>query len=510
MELLVSHPKLTAVLGLAAAALLVEWIVPKRNATIPSTPGFPFIGNTLLMLDYVRRQKSHELVDLARSRLGPISRSELFGGISIVTVSDAESIKRIFCSEDFRRSAFVLPFAVGIFQHGLFIMPTDDLWRRHRKFLQPGFGASHLRHSLEVTNAVLDKLVEIWSGRIDEKGDAYVTDMFHVASSITLDVIGQVAFSFDYKAVENHEYPESMTDMKAYQRAFEVINIRTCVPSIFWSFAGVSTSQVKEEVRALRETIQKTIEHKRHGIKCRSTMADISKTGDEKEGDSKRKSMAKLDVLDRMLENGDWTDEEITDEVIALFLAGGETSANTIVFCVLLLDQHPEIRDKMVMEIDEVIGDTQHVTSDMINKLRYTEYVIKESLRLYPVVAFPVAREALRETELMGHQIAKGTLLVANLRGLHRDPKYWKYPDVFSPSRWNNFTPAPGTYLPFADGPHACLGMRMAMIELKCVLARIYRYFLPSVVPGQDLDPVTSVTHGLKNGLKVTLKKRTS
>ncbi|KAI8854074.1 cytochrome P450 [Chytridium lagenaria] len=374
MDLAASHPHLTILLGLGIAAFGLDALYPRKSPTIPYT-GFrwPFIGHMPEILAYARTKKHHERMMLIKKNIGGIAKSELPGGMNW--------------------SNMIVPMTVGMFAYGLFIMPTDDIWKKHRKFLQPGFGPSHLRRAIEVTNDVMDTLLNVWAQRVDEFGDLYETDIFHIASSITVDIIGQVAFSYDYGCIKNHENPESLTAMKAYQHSFEVINIRFSVPSFLWGFVGVSVSS-------------------------------------------------------------------------------GETSANTIVFAILELDRHPE-----------------NMSS-------------KETLRLYPVVAVPVGRVALKTTELAGHRVDKGTIVCTDLINLHRDEKYWRHPLAFSPSRWVDFTPTPGTYLPFGEGAHACIGQKLAMIELKTVLSRMFRDFVPSVVSGQDLDPITSVTHGLKNGLK--------
>ncbi|KAJ3176898.1 hypothetical protein HK101_010361 [Irineochytrium annulatum] len=212
--------------------------------------------------------------------------------------------------------------------------------------------------------------------------------------------------------------------------------------------------------------------------------------------------MSDLDVLDRMMESSEWTDDEITDEVIALFLAGGETSANTIVNCALALDQHPEVRERMVAELDEVFGGDDSVAWEKLGELKYTEAVIKESLRLYPVVVMSGVRLSSEDVEMLGYHIPKDTGVAVDILGIHRDEKNWKHPLSFMPLRWMEpgFQPVPGSYLPFGDGVHMCLG--------KWVLARIYRKYRLSVVPGQDLERVTTLTTGLKNGLKVVVEPR--
>ncbi|KAI8854068.1 cytochrome P450 [Chytridium lagenaria] len=100
-----------------------------------------------------------------------------------------------------------------------------------------------------------------------------------------------------------------------------------------------------------------------------------------------------MDALDWMLEdNSDWTDEVILDEVFALFLAGGETTANSIVFAIYLLDQHPKVLERMQDEIEAVVEDSELITWDDLPQLEHTECVIKETLRLRPTVTGSLPR----------------------------------------------------------------------------------------------------------------------
>ncbi|KAJ3206439.1 hypothetical protein HDU67_008166 [Dinochytrium kinnereticum] len=472
------------------------------NASIPGPTEYPLVGNAPIVIRYARRKKGHELRDLVRAKHGNIYKFTLFG-FQLVMVSDAEAARRILTGDEFFRTGKALEFCEGIFRYGLFFLPSGDLWRRHRKFLQPGFGPSHLRNALGSSNDCCDSLFALWRRALkDGDGQTLVSDLFHVASCLTLDVLGLMAFSYDFESVANHLDPESLVQMKAYQRSFEVIARRISAPKFLWSAFGIAPHQVAPQVNLMKATIQKAIDTKR-GIlqKLRNEFPEVSSI----------EGMTNLDVLDRLLLSTDWTDEEITDEVIALFLAGGETTANTVTFCMLLLHQHPHVRGKLLAEIDEAFGSSakgsekeEMVTWEMLSKLRYTEAVIKEALRLHPVLIGSSGRETLRDSvEILGHRLAKGTIVQVDIRGIHRDPRYWDRPLEYDPDRWMDpsFLPQPGTFLPFSDGIHTCLGAKLAMIEAKCFIVRLFRAFEFDLVPGQDLSPLSTITHGLKNGL---------
>ncbi|KAJ3099172.1 hypothetical protein HDU97_003367 [Phlyctochytrium planicorne] len=508
---LVPHPKPAErpkLSPLQEARMILRYITQRiggaKNLTIPGPYCLPLVGNLFVVLPYVKKRHIHMLRRWLREDYGIISR---IGGINrgadAIIVGDAEAAKIVLAggkNGEFLRSGFIQRFTKDIFQDGLFILPTDETWRKHRKFMTAGFGPTHLRHALESTNLVVDQLVNIWK---TSHSGPFISDIYHVASCITLDVIGHVAFSYSFNTVLNHTSPASLSQMKAYQRSFDAIAGRLSIPKIFWRRNKVHPDQIRDDVELMRGVIRETIAARRK---------------EEKDGNrevSLEQGMKGRDVLDRMLGAEDWTDEEITDEVIALFLAGGETTANTIVFCAYILSSHPTILAQMREEIAQLLPTpSESLTSAMLASFKITESIIREVMRLEPTVLNSISREVVASEgiSLLGHHLQKGTLVAVDIRSLHRDPRYWAHPNVFMPSRWldadgNFITPVPGSYLPFADGPHICLGNKMAMIELKSVLIGLYRHFDLKVLPNQDFEAVTSVTHGFKKGLKVQVTR---
>ncbi|KAJ3404440.1 hypothetical protein HDV05_007184 [Chytridiales sp. JEL 0842] len=480
----------------------------RRLAHIPGPIPLPIFGDIFLIRKFLKDRKGHELRDHMRTTYGKISKLHILG-MDVVAVADANAAKQVLNnSEQFLRSDSFLNLATGLFKYALFILPTSPVWKKHRKFIQPGFGPTHLRHAVDATNQVMDALFSVWDQKLDSKTSSSVLEvnMFHVSSSITIDVIGHVAFSYSYDNVLHYESPDKQHSLKAYNRAFEFLVERASTPRFLWSLFNIGESAAKRETKILRDTVMATIADKRASVK--NTEAGLD--GKTVEG------MSQLDVLDRMLEV-DWSDEEIVDEVIALFLAGGETSANTITFIFWLLDQHPHVLTKVREELDRVLGPcigtspAHNITWDELSELKYTEQVVKETLRLHPVVVSSAPRIVVdpNGVELMGKHVPFGTNVMVDVRNIHRSDEYWDNPMAFNPSRWDDgFTPAPGTYLPFLDGAHMCVGWKMAILEIKVVMARVLHRYRVSVVKDQKLNLVTSVTHGFKDGIQMVVERR--
>jgi cytochrome P450 len=178
------------------------------------------------------------------------------------------------------------------------------------------------------------------------------------------------------------------------------------------------------------------------------------------------------------------------------FLLGGhETTANALAWTAYLLGQHPEAQARMAAEAREVAAGATPSFEELA-RLSYTDKVMRESLRLYPP-AWYFTRRADEDLELAGYRIAKGTTVVMNLWGLHRDPRFYPDPDAFDPDRWTpEFTKnlPQLAYIPFGIGPRRCIGASFAQMETLTVLAGIVQRFHLELASGQTVTPLAATT----------------
>jgi cytochrome P450 len=201
------------------------------------------------------------------------------------------------------------------------------------------------------------------------------------------------------------------------------------------------------------------------------------------------------------------TDRQLRDEVVTLILAGHETTALVMFYSFYLLSQAPACGDRLVAELKSVLGGRAPTAAD-VPKLRYTEWVIRESMRLYPP-AWGIAREALADCEIGGYHVPKGTQLFMIQRLVHRDSRWFEDPAAFKPERWDNdlIKRLPRcAYFPFGAGPRVCIGNHFAMMEAVLLLATIANRFRLELEPGQKLELLPSVTLRPKNPLWMRLK----
>ena len=132
--------------------------------------------------------------------------------------------------------------------------------------------------------------------------------------------------------------------------------------------------------------------------------------------------------------SGGMTDRQLRDEVITLFLAGHETTANALTWTWVLLGRHPEVDARLQDELDAVL-EGRPPTADDVARLPYTRAVVAETLRLYPP-AWTMGRRVLRDYRWDGHDIPAGSLILMSQWVMHRDPRFWPDPERFDPERW--------------------------------------------------------------------------
>jgi len=178
------------------------------------------------------------------------------------------------------------------------------------------------------------------------------------------------------------------------------------------------------------------------------------------------------------------TDAQIRDEIMTVFLAGHETTGNTLAWAFHLLAEHPEVQEKIRRETLANIPPDRTPSMQDLKSLRYTKAVLEEVMRLYPS-AFWFARTALNDDTVMGYRIRKGETVFVSQYVTQRLGDYWDDPDSFRPERFLEGGAAHRfANLPFGGGPRTCPGSHFAMAEMSIVLARV----LPrvNVQPGGD------------------------
>jgi len=199
----------------------------------------------------------------------------------------------------------------------------------------------------------------------------------------------------------------------------------------------------------------------------------------------------------------------LRDQIITIFLAGYETIANALSWTWYLLAQNPQAEERFHAELDEVLAGRLPALDDL-PRLRYTEMVLAESMRLYPP-AWAMGRRALRDFALGPYWLPARTTVLMSQYVMHRDPRYYPDPLRFDPER---FTPQAKAarpklaYFPFGAGTRQCIGESFAWMEGVLGLATIGQHWKLRLEPGQNVEPQPLITLRPRNGLRMRVEKR--
>ncbi len=225
--------------------------------------------------------------------------------------------------------------------------------------------------------------------------------------------------------------------------------------------------------------------------------------------DRRRSGEDRGDLLSMLLHaqdaegSGGMTDRQLRDEVITLFLAGHETTANALTWTWVLLGRHPEVDARLQDELDAVL-EGRPPTADDVPRLPYARAVVAETMRLYPP-AWTMGRRVLRDYRWNGHDIPAGSLILMSQWVMHRDPRFWPDPERFDPERWRESSGRPRfAYFPFGAGNRVCIGESFAWNEAIVILAALAQRWRLALDPVHPIETQPLITLRTRHGVRAT------
>ncbi len=348
-----------------------------------------------------------------------------------------------------------------------------DIHRRQRRLVQPAFHRKRVESYAETMISQTRQTLDRW-----QVGDEL--DMSQALQELTLRIIVQALFNVDLQA-------QDARLTKLFSDVFE--SQRTGPLGEWLTRLGIRAPRRVREARAqLDQFVYDLIAQRR---------ADERDHGDVL-------SML-LDARDE--DGGAMSDRQIRDQAMTLIAAGHETTSNALAWTFYLLSQNLGAYDRLRAEVAETLGDQSATVADL-PRMPYLDAVITEAMRIYPP-AWVVNRAALEPFEFAGYQFSAGGRILVSQWLIHHLPDVWGDPEVFRPERW---TPEyrqrlpRGAYFPFGAGPRICIGMPLAEMEARLVLATMLQRFTPRVVAGWPVEPAPRVTLRMKRGLRVRLE----
>ncbi len=438
----------------------------------------------LRLLPTLRADPLTAIAELTRT-YGDLVRVPLPRGNQLVLTSRPELVAHVLVSnqDNYRKARTYRPLT-EVLGNGL-LTNEGESWARQRRLVQPMFARRRI-------DAFAPAMVDAASTAMDRwaaLGSGNVVDVADEMSALTLDIVGRALFSTDLSGEASQMAPALETVLESFVKVVRH-PLFMLVPD-YHRWPTPARLRARGAERHLRSVVDGLITSRRAGMA----------------------GSAETDLLDALLsardDDGNPLDEQqIRDELMTFLLAGHETTANALAWTLLLLSRHPDARDRLVAEVDDVLSGRPASAAD-VTKLEWTSAVLSESMRLYPP-AWMIEREAHDADELDGIPVPAGSIAATPPYLVHRHPDHWPNPEGFDPHR---FLPGAAdrhrlAYLPFGGGRRQCIGGGFAMLEAVLLLATITQRFELDLVPGHQPQALTAVTLRPANGIPMTLRPR--
>ncbi|KAK6924946.1 Cytochrome P450 [Dillenia turbinata] len=214
-----------------------------------------------------------------------------------------------------------------------------------------------------------------------------------------------------------------------------------------------------------------------HAIQCRKKLKEIFRVELEKRKWDKLEGVeARNDLMDGLMgikdeEGNQLKDEEVLDNIVTLVVAGYESTALSSMWAIYFLAKSPKVLQKL-REENQALSQEKNggfITTEEISKLKYTNKVVEETLRMANISSFNF-RVAVEDVEYKGYKIPKGWRVLTWIRFIHTDPEHFDDPLSFNPDRWDQQPMRPGTFQAFGGGTRVCPGNSLARMQLAILI----------------------------------------
>lgn len=358
--------------------------------------------------------------------------------------------------------------------------------RRERKLLMPMFHGERMR-------AYADTMLRVAHEQLDRWPESGRLSIHPEMQSIALDVILAAVFGLE------------RSERQALLRAALVhVLDMTAGASGFFAMIAIGERGVGRLSRALGP-------YSPIGM-LRKRLEPINALLVEEFQERRARPQQQDDILSLMMEARDEAgqsldDQHLRDEMLTLLAAGHETTATALSWTLYRLARHTEIADEARAELDRVTSGAA-LSADHTRKLPYLDAVVKESLRLHPIVPF-VVRKLVDDRQFGRWSLPAGSLVCPSIWLTHRRPDLWPHPDRFEPERFLDTKISNASYLPFGGGNRTCLGLAFAQLEMRIVLAAVLTKF--NLALADDYHPRVArrgVTFAPSGGCPLVVRQR--
>ncbi len=401
------------------------------------------------------------------------------GARNFFFINHPEHIKDLLVTSNRKfQKSLVLQRTKRILGEGL-LTSEGEVHLRQRRLSQPAFHRQRIAGYAETMVRYTDGMRRQWR-------DGAVMNIHQQMMKLTLAIVGKTLFDADVES-----------DAKEIGEALETF--MNMFGLIFLPFSEYIERLPIPPMRRLRnvrtkldEIVYRLIRERRQsGTLDRGDLLSMLLLAQDTEGDG-----------------GSMTDLQLRDECLTIILAGHETTANALTWTWMLLSKNPEAEAEMHAELDALGGKLPGL--DDLPKLKYTEMVLAESMRLYPP-AWAMGRQALEDHNFGEFFVPKDSMVLCSQWVMHKDHRFYPDPMKFVPQRWTVEAKASRpkfSYFPFGAGPRQCIGESFAWMEGVLLLATIAQQWKLRLEPGHRIVPQPAITLRPKNGVIMRIERR--
>jgi cytochrome P450 len=473
-------------------------------------------GPTYKMPGKLLRQFIRDPIDTLTNiaqEYGDISYFKLGQKEHIYLINNPDYIEKvlIYDHRNFKKGKR-LQTAKAVLGEGL-VTSEGDLHNRQRRLIQPIF---HPKQIITYSNIMTDYAIRMthrWN-------DGDMVDVSEQMMQLTLGIICKSVLNYDIES-EVRQVGKALTTVRKYSK-----RLQSPIGHILDKIPVLPAVKGARDAKAELDSLMYQLIADRRRRRRQKQDYDDDDDGKNHDGDDLLSRLMQAQDLDSPNSNQEkMSDKQVRDEVMTIFIAGHETTANALTWTFYLLSQNQDVETKLHNEINSVLGDgsggddnggddnvgNRIPTADDIPKLQYTEKVLRESMRLYPPV-WTIGRRVENDYSVGEYTIPAGSSILMSQYVMHHNPKYYEEAERFNPDRWTeefrSHLPR-FSYFPFGGGIRGCIGEPFAWIEGVLIIAIIAQKWTMRLLPSQRIKLDPAITLRPKYGMKMKLIQRT-